>query len=319
MHTDNHKVSLVICTKDRKPALKQLVSSILTTINLSKVRIFIIDQSQHAYAGLSRKMYYIHTAKTVGLSLARNTALDACKTPIIAFTDDDCIMTKQYADALGRVATKKLSNTTALIFGRTAAYEKSVHKNLYCPCTFSKTDRSDIHTIVPHWSQAGYGNNMLVQKETVMSIGGFKPWLGSGSIGESAEDAEYTLRCLIAGYKIAYDPALLIFHNRWLTTSELRTQSLKYSCGGLAAYGFYYFQGVKECGPMLTDHVMEIAERIQNDLRSVRSKPMTGWHHFVMISREVYSLFKGLALAFVFARIIPIPDKENVVKRYYRP
>lgn len=318
MRTDNHKVSLVICTKDRKPALKQLVSSILRTVYRSNVPIVIIDQSQQPVKKMTRGVQYIHLEQSRGLSVARNKALLTCRTPMIAFTDDDCIVTRQYMITIRHMETKLVSNDVALIFGTTTPFKPERHKNETCPCTFSKTDYSRIHTIVPHWSRVGYGNNMIMRTSIVSSIGAFKPWLGAGSVGESAEDAEYILRCLIAGYTVAYNPKLIIQHNRWLSDKELRIQLIKYSCGGLAAYGFYYFQGVSECKLYFRDHLLEIFDRIINDLRLLRRDPHRVPYTIFAFALELYFTLKGIFLAFTFARIIPIPLHEDVVRKYYR-
>lgn len=319
MPTDNHKVSLVICTKDRSQILKRSISKIIATVNRRMIPVYLIDQSVYSNTQLPLYVQYIHMPHAKGLSVSRNTALIRCKTPLIAFTDDDCIITNQYAEALQNLNRSSWhTGNVAIIFGRTEPYQKAQHSHEYCPCTFSKSDSTPVDRITEHWKYIGYGNNMVIHKEVIDSIGLFKPWLGTGSIGESAEDAEYAIRCLIAGYALGYNQNLLVRHDRWLSPHAMRSQSWKYTCGGIAAYGFYYIQGVHECGPFFYEHVNEALVRVRDDLRLVVNQPSQIGHSVHRIFQELYYMFKGFLIALLYSVVIPIPEKEDVVRKYYR-
>jgi len=86
---------------------------------------------------------------------------------------------------------------------------------------------------------------MAFKKEVFNKIGDFREWLGPGSIGSNAEDAEFALRCLIKGYKLFYDPNIVVYHNCWLTKKLFRKRRLSYICGEVACYSYLGFCGLQ--------------------------------------------------------------------------
>ena len=91
----------------------------------------------------------------------------------------------------------------------------------------------------------GYGNNMSYRAEAFTKLGLFKEWLSIGSLGKSAEDAEFALRALIKEQKLFFNPQVMIYHNRWLSKAEMKKQNLNYMGGETACYGYFAFLGYK--------------------------------------------------------------------------
>ena len=313
------KISIAVCTKNRPNSVWRLLQKLSTSTFGKNRSIIAVDQSKQAlFYKRSKNIRYIHTPSTNGLSASRNRAISSATTSYIAFIDDDCIPKSTYFNELNSLSSSFWQkNSVALIFGRTDAYKPNLHAGEICPCVFQKKSSRLVDTIKDHSIHIGYGNNMVIRKDLIKNIGGFKSWLGAGSVGESAEDAEYILRCLIAGYTMGYEDSLQIYHDRWLQGDSLRTQQNRYTCGGLAAYGFYYFQGVTECKEIFYIHLTESFSRIRNDLKNCLLTPLATPRHIWLFLKEVYYLGKGVVLAFVFSKIIPIPKKEDVVRRFY--
>lgn len=298
----------------------------------------------------------IHAAKNLtiiispnhGLSLARNLALQTLNqkpTPYICFTDDDCVISQDYITAIAN-SINSLPRPQ-VIFGRTLPYQPKLHVHEFCPATFTKKFRQSSSFSLKHWETVGIGNNMIVALDIFSQIGTFKPWLGAGSLGLSGEDAELIIRCLIAGIPITYDPKIIIYHNKWLTPLAARKQDWLYTAGGIAAYGFYVFQGVRECEQTFKFHIQASLMNIQSDLITliwspwqiikrlnpiITKKINPHYHipnhtvsellkatvfHFYAPFMEIAMILRGLLIAFIYAKIIPIPEKENVVRRYY--
>lgn len=312
--------SVAICTKNRHDLLARIYKQLQRSLPRPSSTIIIVDQTELS-ASLKQtriKHRYIHVPYQHGLSEARNTAIAVSKSKLVAFIDDDCIIDTKYTSTLSAMNEVSLQKKNiAMIFGKTTAYQKHQHITQYCPCTFEKNSSKPIESIQDHSVAVGYGNNMIIRRDVVKNIGGFKWWLGAGSIGESAEDAEFIVRCLLAGYLIGYDNNLLVHHDRWLEKKALYTQMSQYRCGGLAAYGFYYFQGVAECKNMIRAHMRESWDSILTHARATARDPQSFLSRMHAITSEIYYVCKGIILAFVFAKIIPIPANEDVVKRFY--
>lgn len=308
---------IVICTKNFSKKTFETIDTISLNLN-SDQSVILINQSLKNEFKKNIKIKIFWTPKENGLSRARNLAIKKSDSSILAWTDDDCITTKKYHSELSKIKTDFfLKNHYAAVFGKTLPYKEKSVKNKYCPCTFQKKSEKPIKNICKHWENIGSGNNMVIFKKTFEELGGFKPWLGAGSFGESGEDTEFILRCLIANYKIGYNPNMVIYHNKWLGNQESRLQNCKYKTGGIAAYGFYAFQGVKECNPIVKEELYKSLKNITEDLKITINNPREIFYRINTITNEFFYVIKGLIIAFLFAKIIPIPEKENVVKKFY--
>jgi hypothetical protein len=111
---------------------------------------------------------------------------------------------------------------------------------------------------------------------------------------------------------------MVVYHDKWLSKFEMENQSRIYICGGLAAYGFYFFQGVSECKPIFLDHLRFGISRIQGFSKDIFINPNQIINLLIYILQDAFYIFKGIFLAIIFAKFVPIPSRENVVKRYYR-
>lgn len=245
------EISVVIITRNRQPQLLNFLDA-LKKSTFSAYELIIVDQSDKNTSGSDLQecladfthVQYLQTHET-GKSRGLNKAITMSKSPLIAFTDDDCIPDKHW---LKQVSNSFAQNPQIVgVFGSTLPYQPQKHPNLHCPSTF-KNSNPAAHIISEprvHWKSIGLGNNMAFRKQHLVELGGFREWLGPGSIGSNAEDGEIALRTLHANKLLFYNPDMVVFHDRWLTSTELQTQYLSYLCGELACYGYFALQGSK--------------------------------------------------------------------------
>jgi len=97
------KISLIICTRNRIQLLKTCLQSIPQS-SIDFHEVVVIDQSSDTanteeLLPIINNLRYIPT-ETQGLSWARNLGIKVSTGDIIAFTDDDCIMTDGWAEAI---------------------------------------------------------------------------------------------------------------------------------------------------------------------------------------------------------------------------
>lgn len=309
-----NKLSLLVCSNRENSPYLQIWKDVYKQNLLSKI-ILVTQEKANSYKERGLKILYIKTYDK-GRSRAINRGLKKINTSLIGLTDDDCILDKRWATE-GAKSIKKYSSD--LVFGRTLAYKPKNNPNKICPCTFIKQPNKPSVTtqVCRHWIHVGFDNNAVIKSKVFDKIGGYKWWLGPGSIGEGADDAEFILRALVAKFKIAYNPSMVVYHNKWLTQQEWKQILRVYMCGGVAAYGFYAFQGVKECKPVLKEYVHNTINGVFRDTKACFEKPSLFKAPFNNILLELFYLAKGLLLAFIFAKLVPIPEKEDVVKKFY--
>jgi cellulose synthase/poly-beta-1,6-N-acetylglucosamine synthase-like glycosyltransferase len=167
-----------------------------------------------------------------GLSRARNTGVRASRSPLIAFTDDDCYVAP---DFLTQIVTAFREPAYGFIGGRVLLHDPSD-----APETIKEDEEPaeiDPYSIVlPGFI---HGANMAFRRPVWESIGGFDPMLGSGT-RFVADDVDFLSRACSAGWAGAYLPGPTVRHHHGrkpgADVAKLRTQ---YARGR----GAYYTKG----------------------------------------------------------------------------
>lgn len=250
-------ISVIIATVNRPTNIVQCVQSILQS-TYRQLEIIVVDQSTNnmTYHALkvipANKVKYIRHQQQ-NKSTALNKGIAFARGDILAFTDDDCIVSRRWLSVLYQTTVTHPKQSA--FFGRTLPYQPNKHADRICPSTFTKTARKIISVPSAHFISIGFGNNMAIRKSTIETTELFKSWLGPGSIVNSAEDAEMALRLLIQHHTILYEPTMTVFHNRWITASQMRGLARSYTCGEMACYGYFFFQGFTFASPVLVSNI----------------------------------------------------------------
>ena len=166
---------------------------------------------------------YVHESQA-GIAFARNAAMRASKAEFLLFTDDDCVVSHDWArsivqgllaepqlTALGGVAATPLDSTF---------FQKSIG-------LFLGDVREPYRTGLAAASRldscnVGYRRNVLEK------IGGFDT-----TFARSVE-IELDIRLYGSGYKLAFDPAIVVYHERRHSLEEFLRQFLN--------WGYYNFR-----------------------------------------------------------------------------
>jgi glycosyltransferase involved in cell wall biosynthesis len=141
-----------------------------------------------------------------GLGRARNAGIVNATGDIIAFTDDDCLLTPGYI----RIASQVFDEKTFRYCGG-----KIIH-NWNDPTTIIKSCQ-EMLKIIPAYSViipgiTIEGASMVIHKTIFDAIGGFNPFLGAGT-DFRCEDVEFIARASMHGFIGAYVPELIICHD----------------------------------------------------------------------------------------------------------
>jgi glycosyltransferase involved in cell wall biosynthesis len=237
-------ISIIIPTKDRPQQLTDCLRNISKN-TYPHFEVLILDQSKKSTdiegpLSQNQKIRHVHMPAS-GKSAAMNYGLDLAKGQIVAFTDDDCVVSKKWLSEISYIISKHRDIDG--VFGKTLPYQPNKHPHEICPSTVIRNQQKTVSKPCLHSRYLGYGNNMAFRKEVFEKSGYFKEWLGPGSISLAAEDADLALQILIKKHKILYDPDMIVHHNKWLSLVESRNEDLSYICGEMACYGYYAFSG----------------------------------------------------------------------------
>lgn len=309
-----NKISLLVCTNRPNQPFSRIWKNIIDQSYLQKA-ILATQGLANNYKNKEAKVFHL-SLKTKGRSKAVNSGLKKISSFAVALTDDDCLIDKNWPKEALMAINR---NGVGLAYGQTKAYKPELHKNEFCPSTFVKKPNvfGVTSRLGKHWLDVGFDNNVIIKNKVFKNIGPYKWWMGPGCLVPAAEDAEFILRSLIAGYKIAYNPKMIVYHDRFLNKKEFKDQLEVYTYGGLVAYGFYALQGVKEFKGIFLEHINYFFYGAKNDLKKLLKKGFS-LSIFKALLTKITFLSKGFLIALIFARIIPIPENENVVKRFYK-
>jgi GT2 family glycosyltransferase len=180
-----------------------------------------------------------------GLSIARNTGARAATGEVIAFTDDDVVVDRQWLTGLLRGFTRaaRIGCVTGLVPSaelETAPqhfFDAKVHwSSSTTPRLFDLDEHRGDSALYPYASGVvGTGANFAVSRAAYHALGGFDEALGAGALTRGGEDLDWFVRTLTGGWTIAYEPAAVVWHWHRRDLESLRDQLYGYGTG-LTAY-----------------------------------------------------------------------------------
>jgi len=203
-------VSIIVPIKDRGSLLPNLIKN-LSNLNYPNYEIIIVDDcSTDNTKNLLRKYPFksIVLKKSVGSAEARNIGISEAKNDIIALTDSDCFVSRNWLKDLVPFLKKY-----DIVGGRVE----------FCDRAERKLNPSiKIETVLKKESSVNFLNssNMLFKKELVTHTGGF--------LNYRIEDLEFSWRALKKGFRLIYVPKGLVIHHGKRTTFQNIKRYIQY-------------------------------------------------------------------------------------------
>jgi GT2 family glycosyltransferase len=245
-------ITVVVCTRDRTEQLRKSLTA-LRRVSYEPLEILVVDNApagnhtRELVTTLSRddpRLQYT-CESSAGLSNARNHGLMHARFDLIAFTDDDTTVDRDWPTALaaGFASDPNAECVTGLVlpmsFNTNAErYFDSRYAwgEAFEPERYDLDEHRHASRLYPFTAgMFGTGANFAVKRRAVLELGGFDPLLGLGSIGRNCEDLDMFLRVILAGGRICYLPSALVWHQHRSDAEALAEQTYSYG-HGLGAY-----------------------------------------------------------------------------------
>jgi GT2 family glycosyltransferase len=176
-----------------------------------------------------------------GLSYARNAGLNAARSEIVAFTDDDVLLDESWLDALaapfeagpeivcssGLILPLVLATGAQLLFEEFGGFSKGFEMRRFD----LEKHRGDGPLYPFNAGQFGSGANSAFRTSFLREIGGFDEMLGTGTPARGGEDLDLFLEVLGHGGTIVYQPAAVLWHEHHADMAQLEKQLFAYGVG----------------------------------------------------------------------------------------
>jgi glycosyltransferase involved in cell wall biosynthesis len=252
------EISLLVCTRNRAASLSRLLASIAEALDAAPnlaIEVVIVDNGSTDDTAAIVEQWQASQPATVtllhepspGLARARNRAMAAANGAIVAMTDDDCRLHRNYFTAL---ATCFAAHRGPIIIGGRILPGD--------PADLPITVKTEDHPMVapPRGFPGGFvmGANLALSAEVVRKVGSFDDRFGAGAPFVAAEDTDYLFRALGAGIPVLYDPRFTVAHHHGRRAVSDETALLAgYGFGDGALYAKHLFRDRRVLPILLRD------------------------------------------------------------------
>jgi glycosyltransferase involved in cell wall biosynthesis len=258
------KLSVVICTRDRPDTVGQAIESVAECDFPSRYDIHIMDQSTNTQTrdivhGLAQRFagkcdIVYHFLDKAGLSRAYNAGMRVSTGDIVAGTDDDVVVPKDWLVEIDRAFAS--DPQLGLLYGQ-----------VLVPESLKEAERTG-ELIVPHllikkrerlaqgqgFKIFGMGANMAIRRSSFELVGGFDEALGGGGPLRSSQDFDFAFRMYRKNQAVLLAPEVKVDHYGSRTQAQWGGTMKAYGIGDGAFYSkhircgdplaLYYFSRV---------------------------------------------------------------------------
>lgn len=196
-----HKVSIAICTRNRANSLALTLEAINDCIVPPDIQldILVVDNGSDDHtkqlvkkiASNQPNLRYIYESK-IGLSTARNTAINNIDADVVIFTDDDVRPGKNWLDAMTRPILEGVADILGGEVLIPADLKRPWMTSLHLSCFATPVSWGSEFALI--------GANMSFSRKAISSISEFDTELGAGKLG-SWEEILFVMQLISLGYR----------------------------------------------------------------------------------------------------------------------
>jgi GT2 family glycosyltransferase len=241
MRSASPRIAVVIASYNRGPRIEPLLTSMLRS-EATDFEMVIVDQSLNDETRRAVEPFladprirYVHS-DIIGTSHARNRGFELTTAPIIAITDDDCIVPPDWLSRL--TAPFEAHPEVGVVYCNVDPTPSEAEGEGHTPqIRFPKTrlvrTLDDISPSQPLWMGAG----MAIRRSILADVQGFDEMLGPGRAFSACEDNDIAWRGLLRGWWICENADATVLHDGYRTHEQLRAHGVRdfYGMGGTFA------------------------------------------------------------------------------------
>jgi glycosyltransferase involved in cell wall biosynthesis len=230
------QTTLIICSRGRPQLLRDAVSQVLSGTRIPE-EFIVLEQAEHENAVLADvripecRFHYVRT-DLERLSDKRNHALSLATKEIVAFVDDDVLVTDNWFATL--IAALLASPPRTVVTGRVLAGEPEA-EGAFAP-SLHKGDTAAHYVKRSTYEDPLAIFNVAFPRSAWLEVGGFDCRMGPGTRFPSCEDNDFAFRLLEASFDIVFEPAALVHHRSWRGPDEYFALRYRYGRGQGAFY-----------------------------------------------------------------------------------
>jgi len=226
------KITVLVCTYNRADSIKDLLDCLLTQDLKEGYEVIVVDNNskdntKQAVGSFeprfNGRLRYFFESKQ-GKPYALNLGIKEAQGEIIVFTDDDCLVDKDYLSKINE-AFQKYGNEIGVVGGRITPYwvdgtkppkwfsdiKPDSELKIYFNGPLGTLDYGDKPFVIDfskevHKNGHFYGANISIKKEFLDKYGYYDPKMTLG------QDTEICLRLFKAGVKGMYEPKINVNH-----------------------------------------------------------------------------------------------------------
>lgn len=235
------RYAIVVATRDRGAKIVPLIQSIQAS-EVQDFELVIVDQSStDATAGAiapflaDSRIRYVHSC-VPGTSRARNAGIALTTAPIIAITDDDCIVPRNWLTEIGRPFDTHPKVGVVFCSVEPVPVDAPGHT----PHIIFQANRV-VASVADIWAHTdaglALGAGMAIRRTMMADVYGFDELLGPGARFGAAEDNDLSWRGLLRGWFTYHCAEVSVMHDGFRTLEEVRDLTVRdfYGIGGTSA------------------------------------------------------------------------------------
>jgi glycosyltransferase involved in cell wall biosynthesis len=270
-------VTVVICTRDRPAGLRATLASLRRQTDTGFC-VLVVDNGSVstdsatvvAESGLPRCEYVIEPQP--GLARARNRALRAVSTQMVAWIDDDEVadpgwihwLKEGFAHSANPAAVCGVMLPAELESEAQVRFEQygGFNKGRGTASEVLRMGTASVTSPLYPLPAFGPGGNMAFRTESLRAVAGFDPCLGAGTRTHGGEETRALSLLLSAGHAVLHWPAAITWHTHRREMAALRKQFYGYSAGLSAFYA-----SMIRSRPAAALDMLGLAPHVLRDLR----------------------------------------------------
>jgi len=226
-------ISVIVCTLNRKSSLKKCLTELLNVdYPKSRYEIIVVDGgSVDGTVDMLKKEFpqvRCIIEERIGVSYARNRGIENANGNIIAFTDDDCIVTRNWLHELA----SSFSSADIGAVGGPVRFLHHIPPKILVKAALGGYDLGEKKEFVKFLITS----NMAIKSEIARKIR-FDTKLGRrGNMLFDNEDIDFCEKISRMGYRLLYNPKAVVYHDINLKRVNTRYILLRAIYSGISLY-----------------------------------------------------------------------------------